>query len=83
VAEFREAPDAKKAEEYGDLLFAMANVARHLGIDPEAALRAANAKFERRFAHIEARLAESGKEPKDSNLDEMDGLWDEAKRLGK
>jgi MazG family protein len=83
VAEFREAPDAKKAEEYGDLLFAMANAARHLGIDPEAALRGANAKFERRFAHIESRLAESGKEPKDSNLAEMDALWNEAKRLGK
>ena len=83
VAEFRDAPDSKKAEEYGDLLFAMANVARHLGIDPEAALRAANGKFERRFAHIETRLAEAGKTPKDSNLEEMDSLWDEAKRLGK
>lgn len=83
VAEFRAAPAARKAEEYGDLLFAMANVARHLAIDPEAALRAANGKFERRFAHIEARLAEQGKQPEDSNLAEMDGLWDEAKRLGK
>lgn len=83
VAEFREAPADKKAEEYGDLLFAMANVARHLGIDPEAALRGANAKFERRFAHIEARLAEAGKEPKESDLAEMDALWNEAKRLGK
>ena len=83
VAEFRVAPDEKKAEEYGDLLFAMANVARHLGIDPEAALRAANAKFERRFAHIETRLAEAGKTPQESNLEDMDSLWDEAKRLGK
>lgn len=83
VAEFREASDDKKLEEYGDLLFAMANVARHLGIDPETALRAANSKFERRFAHIEARLAEHGKAPEDSNLDEMDGLWNEAKKLGK
>ena len=83
MAEFREAPGEKKAEEYGDLLFAMANVARHLGIDPEAALRAANGKFERRFAHIEKRLAEAGKTPKDSDLEEMDSLWDEAKRLGK
>ena len=83
VAEFRVAPDAKKTEEYGDLLFALTNVARHLSIDPEAALRAANVKFERRFAHIEARLAEQGKQPKDSNLAEMDGLWDEAKSLGK
>ena len=83
VAEFRAAPVDKKAEEYGDLLFAMANVARHLGIDPEAALRGANAKFERRFAHIETRLAESGSTPAGSNLSEMDQLWDEAKRLGK
>ena len=83
VAEFRAAPAHKQTEEYGDLLFALANVARHLGIDPEAALRASNAKFERRFAHIEARLAEQGKQPADSNLAEMDGLWDEAKQLGK
>lgn len=83
VAEFRDAPDSRKAEEYGDLLFAMANVARHLGIDPEAALRAANGKFERRFAHIETRLAEAGKTPQDSSLEEMDSFWDEAKRLGK
>ena len=79
VAEFRAAPPAAKAEEYGDLLFAMANVARHLGIDPEAALRAANGKFERRFRHIEARLAERGKAPVQSDLAEMDALWDEAK----
>jgi len=83
VAEFRAAPGDRKAEEYGDLLFALANVARHLAIDPEAALRAANGKFERRFAHIEARLAEQDKRPKDSDLTEMDGLWEEAKRLGK
>jgi MazG family protein len=79
VAEFRAAPADKKAEEYGDLLFAMANVARHLGIDPEAALRAANGKFERRFRHIEERLAERGKTPAQSDLAEMDALWDEAK----
>ncbi|MGH6907223.1 MAG: nucleoside triphosphate pyrophosphohydrolase, partial [Aestuariivirga sp.] len=72
VAEFRSAPEAKKTEEYGDLLFALANVARHLAIDPEAAMRAANAKFERRFAHIETRLAEHGKAFEDSNLEEMD-----------
>lgn len=83
IEEFRSAPDDKKAEEYGDLLFAVANVGRHLGIDPETALRAANGKFERRFAHIEQRLAEQGKVPKDSDLEEMDGLWNEAKRLGK
>jgi ATP diphosphatase len=83
VAEFRAAPEDRKAEEYGDLLFAMANVARHLGIDPEAALRGANAKFERRFRHIEDRLAARGKQPSHSDLEEMDALWNEAKRLGK
>jgi nucleoside triphosphate diphosphatase len=66
-------------EEFGDLLFVMANVARHLKIDPEAALRAANKKFTRRFHYIEARLAENGSSPAHSNLAEMDALWDEAK----
>ena len=66
-------------EEFGDLLFVMANVARHLDVDPEAALRAANDKFCRRFAHIEARLAEAGRSPEQSDLAEMDRLWDEAK----
>jgi ATP diphosphatase len=73
-----ESPDAIK-EEFGDMLFVMANIARHLKLDPEAALRAANQKFVRRFAHIEARLAESGKTPSQSTLQEMDALWDEAK----
>lgn len=71
------------AEEYGDLLFVMANLARHLKIDPEAALRAANAKFTRRFAHIEARLAERGLHPRDSTLAEMDALWDEIRAADK
>ena len=66
-------------DEYGDLLFVMANLARHLEIDPEAALRATNAKFTRRFEHIEARLAALGKTPTQSDLDEMDQLWNEAK----
>ena len=69
---------AKVEEEYGDLLFVMANVARHLKIDPEAALRAANRKFVRRFAHIEQRLAEDGRAPEGSTLAELDALWDEA-----
>lgn len=79
IAEFRAAPEEKKAEEFGDILFAMANVARHLGIDPEAALRGTNDKFTRRFSYIERKLAEHGREPKDSNLAEMDALWNEAK----
>jgi ATP diphosphatase len=69
-------------EEFGDLLFVIANVARHLKLDPEAALRAANAKFIRRFRHIEARLAEQGRAPAQSTLAEMDMLWDEAKAKG-
>ncbi len=72
---------AKIEEEFGDLLFVMANVARHLKLDPEAALRAANQKFMRRFAHIEHRLAEQNRTPAESNLAEMDALWDEAKAL--
>jgi MazG family protein len=69
----------KIREEFGDLLFVMANVARHLGVDPEAALRDANAKFVRRFAHIEAALRAEGRSPEQSTLEEMDQLWDEAK----
>ena len=66
-------------DEFGDLLFVMANLARHWGIDPEAALRRANTKFTRRFHHIETRLAALGKPPEQSNLDEMDGYWNEAR----
>ena len=67
------------AEEFGDLLFVMANIARHLKVDPEAALRGANAKFVRRFKSIEAALAKDGRKPEDATLEEMDQLWDEAK----
>jgi nucleoside triphosphate diphosphatase len=67
------------AEEYGDLMFVLANLARHLDIDPEAALRAANAKFTRRFEAIEDALAETGRRPADSTLVEMDALWTAAK----
>lgn len=75
-------PQDQIEDEMGDLLFVMANLARHLKVDPEAALRRANAKFTRRFAFIEAELAKSGKHPQDSNLAEMDALWDGAKRAG-
>ncbi len=67
-------------EEFGDLLFVVANLGRHLGIDPEAALRATNAKFTHRFEAVEAKLAARGKTPSDSDLEEMDTLWDEVKR---
>jgi ATP diphosphatase len=66
-------------EEFGDLLFVMANLARHLKVDPEAALRAANAKFNRRFGRIEDWLTEAGRAPADSDLAEMDALWNRAK----
>jgi ATP diphosphatase len=66
-------------EEIGDLMFALVNLARHLRADPDMALRAANAKFERRFASIEQALARSGRTPQQSTLAEMDALWDAAK----
>jgi tetrapyrrole methylase family protein/MazG family protein/ATP diphosphatase len=72
---------AKVRAELGDVLFVCANIARALEIDPEDALRATNAKFVRRFEHIEKRLAECGREPATSDLAEMDALWDEAKRV--
>ena len=83
LVEAREAGDAGRVrEEYGDLMFVMANLARHLRLDPEAALRDANAKFTRRFAAIEAALADEGRKPAESTLAEMDALWDAAKERG-
>ena len=83
AAELVEARDhlgqAEIEEEFGDLMFVMANLGRHLGLDPEAALRAANAKFIRRFEGVEARLATMGKTPSDSTLAEMDALWESVK----
>jgi MazG family protein len=70
---------ARIEEEFGDLLFVVANVARHLRIDPEAALRSANRKFARRFQAIERKLAADGRAPAQSTLAEMDRLWNEAK----
>jgi ATP diphosphatase len=81
--ELREGRRAEAAREVGDLLFAVVNLARHLDIDPEAALRATNVKFERRFAAIERALAERGRSPKDSSLVEMDALWNDAKAAEK
>lgn len=68
------------ADEAGDLLFAAVNAARFLRVEPESALRAANHKFRRRFQWLEARLAERGKKPAESNLDEMEELWQRSKR---
>jgi len=67
------------AEEAGDLLFAAVNLARHVGADPELVLRGTNAKFERRFGYIERALDAQGRSLKGASLDEMDGLWNEAK----
>ncbi len=76
--------DLDKARgELGDLLFVCANLARDLGIDPEDALRATNAKFVRRFSFIETALAERGVSPENSDLEEMDGLWNAAKAAEK
>ena len=78
-AELPGADPALIREELGDLLFVCANLARKLDVDPEDALRGANAKFTRRFGHIEATLAAAGRTPEQSNLAEMDELWNEAK----
>ena len=85
VAELREAAASRQsdrrrvAEEVGDLLFAVVNVARLFGVDPESALKSANRKFRRRFAFIEQALARGGRAPADATLDEMEALWAEAK----
>lgn len=68
------------AEEIGDLLFVVVNLARHLKADPETALRAANAKFERRFRFIEQVLREQGREMQACSLEELDSIWAQAKR---
>src|ERR1700693_3409017 len=73
------ADQAAAHEEIGDLLFALVNLARWLNVDPEGALRDANAKFERRFRAIEDALKARGKTPAQSNLAEMDSLWNKAK----
>jgi tetrapyrrole methylase family protein/MazG family protein/ATP diphosphatase len=71
----------KAREELGDVLFVCANLARKLDAEPEDALRRANAKFVRRFHHIEAELSRQGRKPEDSTLDEMDELWNQAKSI--
>jgi MazG family protein len=88
VAEVQQAVDAagpepgpEVAREIGDLLFAVVNVARKLRVDPERELRATMSRFRGRFLHIEARLAAEGRSPSQSNLEEMDTLWEEAKAL--
>ncbi|SFA75929.1 ATP diphosphatase [Poseidonocella pacifica] len=87
IEEARELDEARETlthveveEEFGDLLFVMANLARHLDVDPESALRAANAKFTRRFNAVEDALGGLGRCPDDSTLEEMDALWNAVKR---
>ena len=71
----------KMADEYGDVLFSMVNVGRLLKLNAEDSLRLTNQKFHRRFAYIEEVLARQGKTPDQVSLEEMDRLWDEAKKL--
>ncbi len=84
LAELAEARSAESADELeneiGDLLFVLVNLARFVKVDPEQALRRTNQKFRKRFAHIERRLAEQGKTLADSNIEEMEALWQEAKK---
>ena len=83
LAEFREAMGqndrAHLREELGDVLFAVCNVARHVGLDPEDAIRGANEKFQRRFEVIEQELDRAGERFEESGLDRLEGLWDFAK----
>jgi MazG family protein len=83
VHEIESGDPARLEEEYGDLLFVMANLARHLKVDPESAMRHANTKFERRFRAIEALLSAEGRTPSEATLAEMDTLWDQVKATEK
>ena len=81
LAEARRGASQEELEgEIGDLLFVLVNLARFVKVDPEQALRKTNSKFRDRFAYIERKLAERGKKPGDSNIEEMEALWQEAKR---
>jgi nucleoside triphosphate diphosphatase len=79
AAEIESGDTAKAESEIGDLLFAVVNLARHLDVDPDSALRGTNLKFERRFAAIERALGAKGRLPQDATLAELDALWDAAK----
>jgi ATP diphosphatase len=79
-AEFAEADPARLADEYGDMLFVLANLGRKLGLDPETCLRGANAKFTRRFEAMEASLAASGTLPAEAGLPALEALWQQVKQ---
>jgi MazG family protein len=84
VSEAQQSGDSQAThEEIGDLLFAVANLARHAGVDAEAALRDANVKFTRRFHYVEARSREDGIEPQDAGLERLDGYWNEIRSADK
>jgi MazG family protein len=79
-------PDELRArieEEVGDLFFVLVNIARYLSLDPESALKKTNRKFKRRFQWMEEQLRESGRAPEQTNIDELEGLWQQAKQLEK
>jgi MazG family protein len=78
--ESKEADKENMREEVGDVLFAVVNIARHLGVEPEAALKVTNRKFRRRFRHVESGLRQRGRTPDAATLDEMEALWQEAKK---
>jgi MazG family protein len=84
LAEFdearRNASQTELEDELGDMLFVLVNLARFVKVDPEQALRKTNAKFRHRFGYIEQKLAERGRQPAESNIEEMEALWQEAKR---
>jgi ATP diphosphatase len=86
LAELREAirsgDQAAVADEMGDMIFAQVNLARHLGVNPEDAVRGTNQKFERRFGYVEEQVIKSGKAWSDFSLDELDLFWDQAKGKG-
>ncbi len=73
------APKDRLLDEFGDILFAVVNLGRHLQLDPETALASTNRKFTRRFQQVEKRLQNSGKDISNSDLSEMDALWNEVK----
>ena len=81
-AEMRSGDKAKMEKEFGDLLFSLVNVARHYGINPDNALEMTNAKFRNRFGYVEEHSIKQGRNLKDMSLEEMDALWNEAKREG-
>lgn len=81
IQELHAAGENDKEEELGDVLFTLVNYARFLDINPEMALKRTTEKFVRRFRHIEHELAKSGKRPQDATLEELDGLWNEGKRM--